>query len=266
MASVIHTVNPDGSHVRQLGSYGADWLFGPEWSPDGSTIVYADGNVGAIFTMDADGSDRASIVAGTAAVHGWMQEPAWSPDGSQIAYVRRGTAQARGDVMLMAADGSEGTTLTNGPADDTDPTWSPDGSSVLFLRHGHGKVAFFTIAPDEINLQQLFRVEGTVTSPAWLPDGSGVIFVRAGQVSLYHLSDGSVEPLFEGRDPAVSPDGSQLVWVRLTPAEAGSSRYELVVSDLKGGNAATIVRCEMDCRLGEPDWSPLPSAAPSATQ
>jgi hypothetical protein len=260
MASVIHTVDPDGSDVKQLGSYDTDWLFGPEWSPDGSTIAYSDGNGGGIFTMNADGSERTPVGG-----NGWSEDPAWSPDGTHIAYAQRGTAQVEGGIMVMAADGSGRTRLTSGPANDTDPTWSPDGSSILFLRHSQGEVGFFTIAPDGTNLKQLFRVKGDITSSEWLPDGSGLIFDWTGQVCRYYLSDGRVDTLFDGLDPAVSPDGTRLVWVRLTPAEPASSHYELVVSDIAGGNAATIVRCETDCRLGEPDWGPLPPAASASS-
>jgi Tol biopolymer transport system component len=71
----IGVIRPDGSGLRQLTTAGRS----PDWSPDGSTIVFTLGS--KIASMRADGSRlRRLPVTGSA--------PAFSPDGEQIVFVR----------------------------------------------------------------------------------------------------------------------------------------------------------------------------------
>ncbi len=49
----------------------------PAWSPDGTTILFQEGD--QICVMDADGPNLFRMCKGS--------EPAWSPDGGKIAFV-----------------------------------------------------------------------------------------------------------------------------------------------------------------------------------
>ena len=100
--------------------------FGPQFSPDGSQIVYDEmNNEGFIHLMNADGSGKTALGVNGA-------RPAFSPDGQTIVYHAKvdGVQQ----VMLMKTDGTPLKRLTDGKGDSYDPSYSPDGRFVLFFR------------------------------------------------------------------------------------------------------------------------------------
>ena len=91
--SHIYVINPDGSNLQQLTNSTA-YDYAPNWSPNGTKIVFTRGRPGT-----ANGS-----IAGN------------------------------GDVYVMNADGSHQTRLTNHGNDDYYPIWSPDASKIVFTR------------------------------------------------------------------------------------------------------------------------------------
>lgn len=82
----IFVMDKDGSDAVALTD-GSTLDRDPDWSPDGSRIVFQsarDGNE-EIYVMDADGSNPVRLTDETAA----DEQPVWSPDGTQIAFSSR---------------------------------------------------------------------------------------------------------------------------------------------------------------------------------
>ena len=98
----IYLVKPNGSALRRLTqSAGADR--GPQWSPDGSRIVFMserDGN-SEIYVMSADGSGQTRLTTNLTSEDG----PSWSPDGGRIMFFsdRGGSRKA----YSMRPDGTD---------------------------------------------------------------------------------------------------------------------------------------------------------------
>jgi Tol biopolymer transport system component/tetratricopeptide (TPR) repeat protein len=112
----IWITNSDGSNKKQLTSGG--WCgytcenASPDWSPDGTKVVYQSGeyghNVGSnmyphdIYIMNPDGKKRVRITTDP----DWDKYPFWSPDGKKIAFYRGA------DIYVMKIDGTGETRLT----------------------------------------------------------------------------------------------------------------------------------------------------------
>jgi len=115
-----------------------------------------------------------------------------APVGGAVAWIA--TAQGMRNVWVATPPDYHGRRLTSFTADDgqgiTALTWTQDGRAVLFVRGGERNPA------------------GEWPNPAHLPDSVGEAIWFAA------LERDSARKLAEGHDPAVSPNGDQLAFVR----------------------------------------------------
>jgi Tol biopolymer transport system component/DNA-binding winged helix-turn-helix (wHTH) protein len=200
---------------------------------------------------------------------GEEDDPAFSPDGRQIAFVWNGGKDAFTHVwtkMLAAGDPLQ---LTDGDAYDSSPAWSPDGSALAFLRTPKPPPANAGGLYDVLLVPALGGAERVVARtasarPAWHPDGEHLIIggetVPARELHLLSLRTGERKPLTsipEGealfdRDPAFSPDGETLAFVR-SAYRTGGSGDEIHLQPVKGGEA---IRVSSRFRsIGGLDWT-----------
>jgi Tol biopolymer transport system component len=131
----IYVANADGSNQRQITNT-PDWdETDPDWSPDGSKLVFSsnrDGFRSDIYTMNADGTNVTKLTNDRVS-----DEPAWSPDGTKIVFRTErdepdpNNCSLSGDricnleIYSMNADGTGQTNVTNDPAPDGEPDWQP---------------------------------------------------------------------------------------------------------------------------------------------
>jgi len=229
-ASDIYVSRADGSNATRLTATGDAGT--PRWSPDGRKIVFASstsysGNLvsNAIESMNADGSGRQSLAAGT--------DPAWSPDGAQIGFTGYdevvfpyggGKATKIYQVFTMKADGSNQTRLAPDSAYNLMGSWSPDGNSIVFTRFAPGIVndQIFVMAADGALAS---RVQLTANgmrndAPVWSHSGARIAFVawQDPYFSIYTMSaDGSGQTRLTSSTaddmcPAWSPDDSRIAF------------------------------------------------------
>ena len=196
-------------------------------------------------------------------LRGFQVTPAFSPDGNQVAFRDSDGAHNTG-VYTTLVGGGKSLRLTSDPGDCC-PAWSPDGRQIAFIRYSD-KTASIVIVPalggTEHHVYQGPNPMGS--GLAWSPDGKFLAFPEAraadqprSWVSLLSLSDYSIRPVTSppggslDHEPAFSPDGSQLAFIRSTVAGVSNDLY---VTRATGGEAK---RLTFDHRpiIGPPTWT-----------
>jgi len=124
----IFIVRSDGTNLHQLTPW-SELAGDPDWSPDGSLIVYStrpskafDQGESELVTIHPDGTGRAVITK--FGIHGARADhPRWTPDGTAILYVQRSGAGRNTTVHVWAirADGSSDTPVLTAQAIMGDP-------------------------------------------------------------------------------------------------------------------------------------------------
>ena len=140
----------------------------PEFSPDGSRIVFAKRfqGEGGLFTVDPDSLalDRLTSRPGDGS-------PSYSPSGDRIVF--NGHSGHRIRIVSIRADGGGRTVLTAGPFVDRGPAFSPDGRSIAFSRvAGKRNADIYVMRADGTGTHLLFAGRGKLTSdfgPDWGP-------------------------------------------------------------------------------------------------
>jgi Tol biopolymer transport system component len=132
----IFVVNLDGSGLRRISPWGSGGPSGEltdvraGWSPDGSTILFAERC--SIFTVHPDGTGLTKIqLVGIDISSSCPFVPSWSPDGTKMVFAmftapRGGTAQQ--NIYSANADGTDVQQVTHDRSwafHDGSPDWGP---------------------------------------------------------------------------------------------------------------------------------------------
>lgn len=130
-----------------------------------------------------------------------------------------------GGIAVANPDGSGVQTLTSGAGEESFPTWSPDGAKIAFWSKS-SNLAPLSLAVLDPHTGSRIVVTGSLniqSDPApisWAPDGRRLAFpaiIGQGDPEVYVVGvDGSdlrsLAPELQPRDPALSPDGSQIAF------------------------------------------------------
>jgi Tol biopolymer transport system component len=142
--------------------------------------------------------------------------PRVSPDGTQIAYTNSHLGRRRAIVLLTRETGRERRLVERNGG--TGLSWTPDGRALVY---------------DELEVDRLYR--------------------NYYDLRRVDVATGRVRRLTRGlraRDPEVSPDGRQVVFVRRYP-----DRSELSVIDLDGGSARDLTASDPGVQWSGPTWA-----------
>ncbi|MGN6543763.1 MAG: fibronectin type III domain-containing protein, partial [Aureliella sp.] len=147
--------------------------FRPDWSPDGTKLVYDSSASGAgdLYLMDfaAKIGQRHPTMNLTADRPTTSESEAdFSPDGTHIVFR---SSQGNVDLWVMNVDGSGKTQLTNTPGDELAPTWSPDGSKIAYslrtLADGVSSQDIYMMNADGSGSEQLTFTAASESCPTW---------------------------------------------------------------------------------------------------
>jgi TolB protein len=124
---------------------------------------------GAIYVMNADGSDERRLVPGVG-----HYSPVWAPNRPTVAFIMRG------HLSVINANGSGLRTLTKGLTDDDSPAWSPNGRRIAFISsRSPTKVDIHVVNRNGSRNRNLTRTARTADwDPSWSPNGKRIAFRR----------------------------------------------------------------------------------------
>lgn len=130
----VCVISADGSARKDLTPNEPGYADSPDWSPDGSRLVFRTRH--GLESMAYDGSDRKMLLANLneADKAEFFVSPRWSPTGPTIAFVRKPGDSTFYDIWTMASDGTGLALLRRTEEDEYSPAWSPDGSKLAFIR------------------------------------------------------------------------------------------------------------------------------------
>jgi TolB protein len=258
-ASEIFMMRPDGTGRQQLTT-NTILDNDPDWSPDGTQIVYisaVDSLPGAtarrrdVFLMHVDGSASHRLFQtadGPGAAH-----PRWSPDGTRISF--DSFVPSLGfQPFVMNADGSNVTLVRAMPGENFSLEWSPDGTQFLFLSNRSPRLAWtlYLMPVDGSSDTQLSGNSACSSNlgraAQWSPDGSTIALscdTDLGSWIKTLRSDGTTVtsvtiPATVDFAPVWSPDGSQIAFSSDRNVLGGNPIPQVYLINAAGGAVTPV--------------------------
>ena len=228
----IELVNMAGSLVGSATETETNLNTWPDWSPDGSKIVFSGaGHDFDLYVMNADGADLQRITQEP----GDEYTPAWSPRGNRIVFGfdDGGDPHWLSGLATVSPDGSGWTELLVRDRERVEsPVWSPDGDRIAFTIFEDQGPTPYVLDPDQLDLVRLLDGPGVVLS--WTPDARRIL-VSAHDSFVTVRPDGSGERVFLADPPSDgvltvdwSPDGD---WIVLSPPTGQTGPIYLMRAD-----------------------------------
>jgi WD40 repeat protein len=186
----LYIVDARNGKNQKTYDFEFDGMYSPDWSPDGSTIVFVGVRNGKsdLYTVRlADGTiDRLT--------NDYFDEsdPKWSPDGQRILFasdrapaISDNSAQLlyqTSDIYVFDMAGRRMRRLTDNPFDDLSPVWGPDGRHIAFVSDRNGIFNLYIAQMDdssgtlESTARPLTNILTGAFSPSWNRGGEKIAF------------------------------------------------------------------------------------------
>lgn len=232
----------------------------------GAALCFALFSAAAIWGLYRTGPDsqlsRIEVVP-LVGLRGFQATPAFSPDGKLVAFRQSDGARNTG-IYAAAVGGEKSLQLTSDPGDCC-PTWSPDGERIAFARYSQKTVSIYIVPALGGTERRVYEgAPGMAAGLSWSPNGNSLAFSESSSadptrawISVLSLADSSARPLtlppagWLDHEPAFSPDGTQLAFIRSTVAGVSNDVFVMPVT---GGQPK---RLTFDNRpiMGPPTWT-----------
>ena len=203
----LFTIRSNGMGRARVGHVTGDAV-NPDWSPDGTKIVFELDHPGratpgcSVVIMNADGSGLTDLTGMRTGCDG---QPAFTPDGQRIVFVHFDDVADVESIQSMDLAGGDRRLVTGTKGSGRiDPNVSPDGNWITFIRAKKDDVlqAVFAVHPDGSGLHRLtpFKWEVAIKHD-WSPNGKRIVLTTNADW---------VRPRKSANLATIRPDGSGL--------------------------------------------------------
>ena len=259
--------NDDGEYATKRLTAGDFHVQSFDWSPDGSTIVFAHAPDPTINTGGVD-VDLSTVPADSGAVSpllvwpGADQDPLYSPDGEWIAFVSHGGSPQRiglGDLYVIPRTGGEQRKLAETPDRSAGLLgWTADGRNLLITESLHTTRHVLSVPFDGGAPRQITLGDGVVGAVSFDQDTGNMSFTyqetelpvdvyvsavdRSGPTKLTSIHDGVPRPPM-GRTELISwssPDGLEIEGLLTYPVDYQVGRAYPLILNIHGGPAGVF--------------------------
>jgi Tol biopolymer transport system component len=203
----------DGSDARSLRLPEGLNGYAPDWSPDGTKIVYQLRNgasngrdLGNLFVQDLSSGQTTQLTDLERATAGWwFMSPRFSPDGRSVIFhlARDASATTKFDVWSVPVTGGEPTLMLRNAFF---PMVLPDGEGIAFVEPSGFDLSGdrISIADAEQHLRTLVKANVAIAFPTMSPDGSGIAYQDGGSIYVVDASTGESSKVADGNYDNVS--------------------------------------------------------------
>ena len=207
----------------------------PDWSPDGTQVVFVEDAEGSLWiTGVEDGAVPSRLPTGS----GYIDYPAWSPDGGRIAFTR---------YVLPSSDGA------------------PSASSIEII----------DLAAGEITVVVRMERPNLVDVPRWSPDGTRLLvgidemddegYETGAALGIVDIASGELERITEFPDFAYAGDwgwanDTIIYTTEITDAKRmvspGDLTWDVHAISPDGTGDRSVTQVPAGTRLRHPAWTP----------
>ena len=189
---------------------------------------------------------------------GSQSEATLSPDGTMIAWISDSTGTPQ--IWMKNLQSGEPLQITNDPYAASSPTWSPDNSYIVYARKSDGPRAIYRVGtlgtpPPQRILDAGLDPSFALATDAFVFTDGRRLFVASGDGSSVREVDAvPTGPGFARREPALSPDGTQVAFIHADGGPLGN----LWIAPVAGGEARQLTHYELEDGLAAdyPVWMP----------
>ena len=176
----IWIMNSDGSNKKQI-TFIKDGACQPDWSPDGSQIVFispclrrmgVDLYYGSgLYIINTDGSGLFPLHS----VPGGDYDPDWSPDSTRIAFASKRDGISHIYIYHLRDQSIE--RISSPSSYDRRPIWSPDGELIAFETVRSGVPQIWIMNSEGGDVREFSNLSsGAAYTPSWAPEGNVITF------------------------------------------------------------------------------------------
>jgi WD40 repeat protein len=189
----------------------------PQWSPDGSRIMFSADPTGGVYAIPAEGGSVQNLVPAQQGLGN--SDSSWSPDGKKLVFATK-LDDPLGELRILDVDSHQ---ITKLPGSDGfwSPRWSPAGDYVMARNPRRSKDPGLKLFWLKTQTWSSLPT-GNAEWPLLTRDGKFIYFYGVGgEVGIFRVrvSDGAVEKVIGLKDLETVGWGAG-TWIGLDPTDA----------------------------------------------